>query len=226
MQHQNGATYSGQSAICRNGRRKNYYYESKTKSRIDADQLEDKILKSLSGSIEQEVELEKHIRSVTDSRNKKVEIVNAEMKRLRQEMGENEKKELDLVKGLSALGGNASVTTLKWLDDQVKAVEQVKSQCGERLAELEREKEKLLRAEVNLKKYQDQALGIFRKMKKAAPVRQRQFLRQVLEKIEISHSGEIRIDWKFSGVFTAMEETVASGQNWLRRRDSNPRPSG
>ncbi|GEM_PF-3128636 len=226
LYHTNGASYAGQSAICRNGQRKNYYFESATKSRIDADRLEEKVLKDLCKSIESEVELEKHIKTISDTRDKKVNIIASEIKRRRSELEDIAKKEFDIVKGISALGTQGSPTTLKWLEEQVNLVSRAKNNCGERLSELEQEREQLLKADVNLKKHQNQALEIFRRMKKADPVRQRQFLRQVLEKVEISPSGEVRIIWKFSGVFTGPEEMVASGQNWLRRRDSNPRPAG
>ncbi|MGZ6433819.1 MAG: recombinase family protein [Pseudobdellovibrionaceae bacterium] len=226
LHHENGASYAGQSAICRNGRRKNYYYESKTKSRVDADQLEDRVLKNLCNSIEKEVELEKHAKSLLDSRDKKIEIISTEIKRVRVELDEIREKEMDILKGMSALGQQGSPATVKWLEDQVATVSRTRNENGERLERLECEREQLLKSEVNVKKYQNQALEIFYRMKKADPVQQRQFLRQVIEKIELNHSAEVRITWKFSGVFTGMEEMVASKQNWLRRRDSNPRPSG
>jgi DNA invertase Pin-like site-specific DNA recombinase len=226
LHDQNGATYAGQSAICRNGKRKNYYYEAKTKSRIDADQLEEKILRSLSGSIENNVELDKHSHSISQARSRKIEVITAEINRLKSEVIDVEKKELEIIKGLSFLGLGASEDTMKWLNNQVRVVEQSRRSTGERLEELSREKEQLLKTEINLKKYQNRAIEIFRRMKKAAPIKQRQFLRQVIEKIELNPSGEVRIDWKFSEVFTAKEEVVAPTKKWLGRRDSNPRPTG
>lgn len=52
-------------------------------------------------------------------------------------------------------------------------------------------------------------------MRKADSVQQRHFMRQVIEKIELKRCGELEIVWKFSEVFTAVEEMVASRQNWL-----------
>ena len=51
-------------------------------------------------------------------------------------------------------------------------------------------------------------MEIFRRMRKADPIQQRHFMRQVIEKIELKRSGEIVIVWKFSEVLTAVEEMV------------------
>ena len=126
---------------------------------------------------------------------------------------------------MSALGSNASESTLKFLDDQITQATTIKQKCGERMEELSQELADLKKTEVDLKKFQKQALKNFLQMKKADRIQLRQFLRQVIEKIELNYSGEIRITWKFSEVFTNAEGPVAPDKKWLRWQDSNLRPS-
>lgn len=73
------------------------------------------------------------------------------------------------------------------------AVSKAKTEHGERLERLECEREQLLKSEINIKKYQRQALEIFHRMRKTDPVQQRQFLRQVVEKIEINPRRPLQI---------------------------------
>ena len=62
-------------------------------------------------------------------------------------------------------------------------------------------------------------------IKKGEAVRARAFLRQVIESATVLLEGKIILRWRIPDSFTE-EEKVVSKVKWLRRRDSNPRPSG
>lgn len=226
LENQNGATFSGTSCVPRNKVKKSYYIESKSKTRIDADLLEEKVLKTLCYTIETQAELEKHSKYLSDAKNQKIADIDAKIKLLQTGITENEQKEAAIVLGLTTIASKASELTIEFLNEQIRQITTFKKQSGEQLENLHQELADLKKTEVDLKKFQKRALKTFLQMKKADRIQLRNFLRQVIEKIVVKHSGEVLITWKFSEMFTDLNDKVAANKNWLRRQDSNLRPSG
>ena len=158
LENQKGATFSGTSCIPNNKVKKSYYIESKSKTRIDADKLEEKVLKSLCYTLETESELEKHSKNLSEVKVQKISAIDAEIKLLNVELKENEKKESEIIQGLAGLGSNAQDLTIQFLNDQIGKVTTSKKLCGERLEELSQELIDLKKTEVDLKKFQKQGL--------------------------------------------------------------------
>ena len=144
---------------------------------------------------------------------------------LDKELSDIKNKETMILSNLTNIAA-PSVTVTQWLEDQITEVRKAKKYIGEQLQELEDKKDAIKSSVSDLRSIKSNALQIFRKMKKADPINQRHFLRQIIEKIEMSPSGEVLIIWRVSDLFTVPEETVASDKKWLRRQDSNLRPSG
>lgn len=223
--HKNGSSFSGHSGTSRSGKKVCYYFDSKTKMRIDADKIEQKILKSLSNTFEDEIEIETKSKALSDSKEHQVRLIDTRIEEFHKELSEIKNKETLILTNLTTIAAPSDTVT-QWLEDQINEVRKSRKHIGEQIQELEDKKDFLKSSVSDLRSIKSNALKIFLKMKKADPINQRHFLRQIIEKIEMSPSGEVLIIWRVSDLFTAPEETVASDKKWLRRRDSNPRPSG
>ena len=223
--HKNGSSFSGHSGTSRSGKKVCYYFDSKTKMRIDADKIEQKILKSLSNTFEDEIEIDTKSKALSDSKEHQVRLIEARIEEYNKELSEIKNKETLILTNLTTIAAPSDTVT-QWLEDQINEVRKARKHIGEQIQELEDKRDFLKSSISDLRSIKSNALKIFLKMKKADPINQRHFLRQIIEKIEMSPSGEVLIIWRISDLFTAPEETVASDKKWLGRRDSNPRPSG
>jgi hypothetical protein len=93
--------------------------------------------------------------------------------------------------------------------------------------------QKIKNSKTEVEPHKNQLLNILNKIRNGDPTRARNFLRQVLERVIVYEDNKVEIKWRVSRVldvtshslFTAEENSVAKDK-WLRRRDSNPRPSG
>ncbi len=223
---ESGVSYTTSSACGRSGEKYSYYIERKHKMKVNADLFEQKVLSSLVGSLASEEQMESHAQRVGETHKQEIEALETEFKLLGSDMAELRKREVGIIAGLGKVSQNSAEDLIGLLNQQARDVSDAKARMSARQIELEYRQEELLSFDIDIKKHRARALEILKNITKAEPIRQRHFIRQVIEKIELNKSGEATIYWKFGKVLTAGEEMVVPTQNWLRRRDSNPRQGG
>ncbi len=221
-----GANFSGHSGKGRNGTKHCYYKESKSKVKVNAEVFEQSILKSLSDSLSSQEQLDRHAAEIATVHREELNALDLEAKAITSNLESLKQEDADIIVSLMKAGSESASELVSLLNARATDIRTARAAAIARIEAIDGRKEVLLHMDIDVKKHSQQALEIWKNIKAASPLRQRHFLRQIIEKIELKKTGETIIYWKFAKVFTAEEEAVAPRKKWLRWRDSNPRPSG
>ncbi|MBX2996321.1 MAG: recombinase family protein [Bdellovibrionaceae bacterium] len=212
---ESGARYAGTSSPGRNKVKYAYYVERKTNTKVEAALLEEKVLASLANSLASEEAMESHTQEIIKNHKAQIEELLRESESLKTEMLSLQDREMKIILGLTNSNQNMGPDLIELLNKQAKEVAAEKDRVLTRQSDVNSMLEEFESFDLDLKKHRARAHEIIKQIRKAEPLRQRHFIRQVVEKIELKKTGEVRVYWRFARVFTAMEEQVASSKKWL-----------
>ena len=171
-----------------------------------------------------EKELAKNAITLAQKKNERGSYLENRRSELRAEFTKIEAEERDLLNSLrDKLTSNSNA--LAWLDEQIAKLTEHKSKIETELLKIEGEIQNLRLMRTDVASVANQFAKRLTEIKKGEAVRARAFLRQVIESATVLAEGKIILRWRIPDSFTE-EEKVVSKVKWLRRRDSNPRPSG
>lgn len=222
-----GTPFSGQSGKGRSGQRYIYYWNAKNKLRIDAADIESKVIEVLRKSFEKNQELGKIVRELKGAHTSKMNFVKQQEAQVRSEVRKIDQEESSLMGKFTSLAGEAEAPqALKWLEGQVSKLSEAKQKLQDQLDSLRREREHLERTEVTQGNTRTGLERTFARLQSADPARQRGFLREIFHVIEVQKDNLIKLVWSIpdSGPITGGKK-VAAENEWWALRDLNPRHS-
>lgn len=192
--------------------------------RVYAEEVEAAVFDCLIKNLKDEKELAKNSITLAQKKNERGSYLENRRTELKEEFAKIEADERDLLNSLrDKLTANPNV--LAWLDEQIAKLTERKSQVDAELSKIENEIQNLRLMRTEVASVANQFAKRLTEIKKGEAVRARAFLRQVIESATVLSEGKIILRWRIPDLFTE-EEKVASKENWLGRRESNPRPSG
>lgn len=212
---EDNSPFTVQSGTSRSGKVFYYYRNQKNDMRVDANELEVAIFKFLKNSFQSNKELEAIIKGLQKEKSGRLEVLNAQIHSITQELSGLEKQDKSLLADLRSRAGVDSKTkALVWLEQQITDSEARKQELSSKLEALRRELHHLDGAQAGAKAVRSALETTFHRLEKADPVRKRHFLRRVIKRIVLSSDNKATIFWSIPGSHNLEERGVVPGIDW------------
>ncbi len=226
----NGNLFRGVSGISRNGDPYYYYWNDKGRVRLDAIEIENAIFKELKRAYQNDTQLATYIKQIEQSKFSRLDFLNSQITSTKNELREIQQEEEAVLRKLRQEIGSSTSSALSWLEKQIGQNESKRLDLEARTMELEKERDLLKSCDVNTSRTRGVLANVFERLMKADPAKQRGFLREIFEKIEVLDGDQIKLTWAIpahldSPPVTDGGEMVVLACDWRERWDSNPRPS-
>ena len=225
LYHSDGSSFRGLSGKSRLGSRRYYYYNETHKLSIAALEIEKAIFASLKAAYENDAELSDYMGQIERHRFSQLDCINQQIKSVKNELKKLTDQDQMLISNFaSATTGGTTPKTLQLIEEQITKNEILRSEYEGRLAAMEKEKDNLGGSTVNAKKLRSRLENVFSQMLKDDPAKQRNFLRAIFKKIEISGDAQVKLTWAIPENFITGEEKEFLQKKWWAHQDSNLGP--
>lgn len=208
LQHQDGSPYGTTGGTSKTGAKKYYYRNDKHKLSIDADKLEEKVIQAIS-AYQDDAEIKEYVLEATRQLQSNVAVLDKQIVTLKDQLKENKKKEDDLMGAL--LSQKKTERTSEWLDRRLAELEQERKDLETNIVRMERERTVLADSEPDLQNVKATLEYVFKNFKKAEPSIQRNFMRQVFERIVVMSKQQVKVFWRFPEIAKPIPSIAACG---------------
>lgn len=199
------------------------YRNRKNDCTLDALSLEKAVVKGLR-FYEKAERLIEHVGKIQKNQFTRLSFFDQQITTTEKKIKELSDRERELEKKLgNAVGGSKRVSV--WLDRQLGEIEAERLKATGVLDGLMRERGVLGEEAVDARSLKTSLKTLFDRLDSATPEVQRGIFRQVFREITVLRDNKVKITWKVPTVNHSGTDFVMR-DNWLRRRDSNPRPTG
>jgi prefoldin subunit 5 len=210
LEYKDGSSFRGTSGTSANGEKSYYYINDRHKISIGAEKLEKAVIDSLA-CFKDDEEVQGYAKEAIQQMASGFEIIDDQVRTLRTSLGEIKKRELGLIDALSTGAKIENVSA--WLQDQLGTIKDERTEVERSIERLEREKAAIEAHSPSARNMKKTLSYVFEHFGKAEPSVQRNFIRQVFDKIVVCEKNVIKLFWRFADC-DAGGEKFALGREW------------
>ena len=196
LQHKDGSSFRGTSGTSRSGEVIYYYVNDKNKISVGAEKIEKSILKAIE-CYKNDEEIQQYVIEATAQISTHLTVLDNQASDLRAKMADLKRREKKLIEMTME---RSSADAIVWLETQLKELGADRESFGNGIARLERERVAMEANRPDTKNMKASLEFVFKNFNKVEPAVQRNFLRQVLEKVVVSDKNKVEMYWRFPEV--------------------------
>ena len=193
IQYEDGSEFKGNSGTARNGEMISYYQNRKHGVSLIADELEAKIIESIS-CYKDDQEIQGYVSEAVRQFSKGIESLQTQIGQLQGDLRDLCDRERGLVDGLKHVPSNRVAS---FLEEQLNKIDADRKQLEVGIARLEREKLGLQGDLPNPRNMKATLQFVFENFGKAEGAVKRNFMRQLFEKIVVYSDNRVGLFWRF-----------------------------
>ena len=195
LEFEDGSRFTGQSGTARSGDPKFYYYNSKNKIRVPAEEIENTVFDSLR-IFEDNEKMIAHANEIKKETFSKLDFVKREILKRKKELKEIAREEESFMETLrTAGGGKSGQRVLKWLDEQLEGVEERKNSIENAIVTLKNEEQSLSEAKVDANTLKRSLKAVFDRLETSDAAVRRGLARQLFKSIKLCVGNRLEVSW-------------------------------
>jgi DNA invertase Pin-like site-specific DNA recombinase len=198
LEFEDGTKFQGSSGTRRDKTRAHYYFHPGQKLRINAVDIEGAIFKALREAYEDNKDLSHYLNQLEKHESSTLDALEFQIREKKKAIQDQRDQEIQLKEKFHALKPEdlKNESILSWLNEEIQAQKVIKEALEKELVELEQDYQYFLGNRLSSDQFKERMKGIFDRLTKADPDRQKEFLREIFTKIEVHRSNQIKLVWK------------------------------
>ncbi len=224
--HEDGSSFRGLSGTGRSGKKSFYYWTDKHRFGINAVELEAAVINAIA-CYKDDDEVSQYTAEAVRQLSWNITGIDNQIANLKSRATEVKKKEGKLIETILE---KPTESVANWLEIKLKELQEERKVIGAGIQKLEREKIAIESSMPNPKDMKKTLQFVFENFGKSEPSVQRNFMRQLFQKIVVSEKNKVKLYWRFTESTKPLPpgcdaggQGFALGQNWGDQRGSNPR---
>ncbi len=222
LKGEDGVAFRSTSVKKKDGKKYYYYRNDPGKIYLDAEMLEDKIMKTIQARQDDKSILEK-VKLYQQEQSNGLSAIDAEIAELKKTLQEVEAENKRLVMGLEGINSRNRAEMLNWLEGMIEQLNDRKADAEERIILLTKKKGKLESRTIDARSLKFSLRQVFERIESVDRELIRGFYRQMFDEITFCRDNTLKLVWKVPCI--PYGKKLAVGEGWLPWTGLNRRPS-